>query len=665
MNPRLKRVLPSALVLGCLSGLLSAQAPDGRSSAFRPSDRAPRRVEVLFVGQRAEGRDTDRFVATAKAALSQYGFNFSYTTSLADLNAATLSQYDALVVTGVNDTPTAAEGQALVDFVASGHGLVAVDGAGTAIQRSTAYASLVGGTIERRGTGTITPSAAAASHPILEGIAPFAAADGAVAVAFANASPRTVLMDAAGDGGRQPWTWIANEGQGRVFYTAYGRDPKTWTLPEFHLLMRNALFWAIGPKVAAQLDAMKILPLEYSNGIVPIPNYERRSEVPKLQAPFGPQEAIKHVQVPPGFEAQLFASEPLIAGNPVAMAWDERGRLWLAETRDYPNNMRPGGQGNDVIKILEDTNRDGRADKATIFADKLTIVTSLVFSQGGIIVAQADRLIRLKDTNRDDKADVRETVMTGFGTRDTHALSSNLRYGLDNWIWGTVGYSGFNGTVGGRTHTFNQAVFRFAPDASALEHIATFTNNTWGLGFNETGDVFGSTANGEHSNYVAIPLPFYSGVQGLTGDGKKKIDGHYAIQPNSTKIRQVDVQGGFTAAAGHSFYTARAFPQEYWNRIAFVNEPTGHVLHRAVIERDGSGFAEKDGWNISASDDEWFAPVAAEVGPDGALWFLDFYDFIIQHNPTPFGPTVNGYTYLNGRRNKCRCPSVRRNVRSQ
>ena len=140
-------------------------------------------------------------------------------------------------------------------------------------------------------------------------------------------------------------------------------------------------------------------------------------------------------------------------------------------------------------------------------------------------------------------------------------------------------------------------------------------------------------------------------MTGLSADGKKKIDGHYAMQANTPKIRQVDVQGGFTAAAGHNFYTARAFPKEYWNRVAFVNEPTGHVMHRAIIERKGSGFAEQDGWNIAASDDEWLAPVHAEVGPDGALWFLDFYDFIIQHNPTPAGPVAQGYQYLNGRGN--------------
>jgi uncharacterized protein len=617
----------------------------------------PRRVEVLVFAEPSQGHDTARFAPVLKAALSQYGFNFSYTTTSKDFTASNLAQYDAVVLAGGETPLSAQEEAALVDFVSLGRGLVAVDAAGVAFGRSARYVALLGGLIEHGSAGQVAPSltATATSHPITAGFVPFAT-DAAVTVSRENSNGRTVLLESGSGTTGQPWTWVRSEGQGRVFYTAYGHDEKTWTRPEFQLLMKNALVWAIGPRVAGQLAALRILPLEYSDGIVPIPNYERREPAPKLQAPLSPAEAAKHVQLPPGFELQLFASEPLVTGNPIALAWDERGRLWLAETRDYPNNLQTNGQGNDVIKILEDTNRDGRADKATVFADKLTIVTSLVFSEGGVIVAQADRLIRLKDTNGDDRADTRETVMTGFGTRDTHALASNLRYGLDNWIWGTVGYSGFNGTVAGKTFTFNQALFRLTPDAAALEHMATFTNNTWGLGFNETGDVFGSTANGEHSNYVAIPRPFYDKVKGLSGDGKKKIDGHYALQPNTTKIRQVDVQGGFTAAAGHTFYTARSFPQEYWNRVAFVSEPTGHVLHRAVIERRGSGFAESDGWNVAASDDEWFAPVASEVGPDGALWLLDFYDFIIQHNPTPFGPIVQGYTYLNGRGNAYETP---------
>ena len=421
-------------------------------------------------------------------------------------------------------------------------------------------------------------------------------------------------------------------------------------------MIKNALTWAVGPGVAAQLAALRIQPLRYTDSIVPVPNYERRTPAPRLQAPLATTEAVKHIQIPPGFELQLFAAEPLISGNPEAMAWDERGRLWIAETRDYPNNMQSDGQGRDVIKILEDTNRDGRADRATVFADKLTIVSSIVFSNGGIIIAQAGELVALKDTNGDDKADVRTPLISGFSTRDTHALASSLKYGPDNWIWGAVGYSGFNGTVGGQTLTFNQALFRFSRDATRMEHMATFTNNTWGLAFNETFDIFGNTANGEHSVHVAIPRPFYQGVKGLSGDGKKKLDGHYAMHANTPLLRQVDVQGGFTAAAGHNFYTARAFPREYWNRVAFVNEPTGHVVHRAVIERRGSGFAERDGWNVAASDDEWFAPVHAEVGPDGALWLLDFYDFIIQHNPTPAGAIAQGYQFQNGRGNAYESP---------
>lgn len=639
-------ILPAALAVFA-SLLISAQAPAARVPAT-----GPRRIEVLVLSAPVAGHEASRFAALVQAGLSQYGFNFSPTTSVADLTPERLRWFDALLVYGAPAALAAGEERALVEFVTGGKGLLVVHAAGGALQTSPALVSLLGASVDPLAPGPIAPSLTTPAHPVLAGVTPFAATGEAVAVRLREAvGAQTTLMDSPAGGARQPWTWVRDQGAGRVFYTAYGHDEATWVRPEFQLLLKNALRWAIGPKAAAELAALKLLPLEYSNGIVPIPNYERRAVAPMLQAPLPPLEAGKHIQVPPGFEAVLFAAEPLITGNPIAMAWDERGRLWLAETRDYPNNMQPAGQGNDVIKILEDTNRDGRADKATIFADKLSIVTSLVFSKGGLVVAQADRLVRLTDTNGDDKADVRETVMTGFGTRDTHALGSNLRYGLDNWIWGTVGYSGFNGTVGGTTHTFNQALFRLTPDASALEHMATFTNNTWGLGFNETGDVFGSTANGEHSNYVAIPRPFYQHVQGLSGDGKKKIDGHYAIQPNTQKIRQVDVQGGFTAAAGHTFYTARAFPREYWNRIAFVNEPTGHVLHRAVIERDGSGYAEQDGWNIAASADEWFAPVAAEVGPDGALWFADFYDFIIQHNPTPFGPTVQGYTYVNGRGN--------------
>jgi putative membrane-bound dehydrogenase-like protein len=435
---------------------------------------------------------------------------------------------------------------------------------------------------------------------------------------------------------REAWTWVRNQGKGRVFYTAYGQDQRTWSQPAFHALIRNAILWSVGDQVRAQWAQLDLPTLVYKESSQ-IPNYERRNPPPKYQEPPPARQSMQHIQVPPGFELQLFASEPDIA-KPIAMAWDERGRLWIAETIDYPNDIHPGQPGRDRIKILEDTDNDGKADKFTVFAEGLNVPTGLVLANGGVIVAQMPDIIFLKDTDGDDKADVRELVVNGFGIRDTHAGPSILRYGFDNQIWGAVGYSGFRGLVNGDSLQFGQAIWKMRPDGGTMEHVANFSNNTWGLGFSETFDIFGSTANNTHAVYVGIPLRFSEEAKGLAPRfGSEKIDGHYAMAAITPNVRQVDVFGGFTAAAGFNLYTARAYPQEYWNRVALVSEPTGRVLHRAILEKKGAGFVEKDGWNLLASVDEWVGPVDAQVGPDGQVWVADWYNFIIQHNPTPAG----------------------------
>ncbi|GIS29046.1 MAG: hypothetical protein CM15mP130_0760 [Verrucomicrobiota bacterium] len=203
---------------------------------------------------------------------------------------------------------------------------------------------------------------------------------------------------------------------------------------------------------------------------------------------------MKYTQVPVGFRLELFVSEPDIV-NPIYFQWDERGRLWVVESIDYPNEIKEGRKGRDRIKICEDTNGDGKADKFTIFADGFNIPTSMTFARGGVLLAHAPDMLFLKDTDGDDRADIRKVLFTGFGTGDTHAGPSNLRYGLDNWIYGTVGYSRFNGEVGGEKFNFGSGTFRFKSDGSKMEFLHQFNNNTWGIGFNEQGDVFGSTAN--------------------------------------------------------------------------------------------------------------------------------------------------------------------------
>jgi putative membrane-bound dehydrogenase-like protein len=374
--------------------------------------------------------------------------------------------------------------------------------------------------------------------------------------------------------------------------------------------------------------------------------------ITRMQKPLDPAESVKHMVVPVGIEVKLFASEPEIY-RPICMNWDEKGRLWIAESIDYPNNKHADGQGRDRIVICTDSDGDGQADKFVVFADKLNIPTSFTFSKGGILVAQAPHLLYLKDTNGDDVADERRILFSGWGVYDTHAGPSNLRYGLDNWVYGIVGYSGFNGVVGGEHHKFGQGFFRFRPDGSKLEFLRSTDNNSWGVGFSEEGILFGSTANGNPSVYLPIPNRYYERVRGWSAQVLKGIAGNAPLHPITDKVRQVDWHGHFTAAAGHALYTARTYPRRYWNRTAFVCEPTGHLVATFPIQPVGAGFRSHNGWNLLASDDEWTAPIGAEVGPDGHVWVIDWYNYIVQHNPTPPGfKTGKGNAYETPLRDK-------------
>ncbi len=629
--------LPLLIFLTCIVLIFSFQC----KPAFEPSGR----IELLFLGHNSKHHDSEMLAEILSRELFKEGYNISYTNNPADLNTNNLHYYDGLILYANHDSISAEQASALLDYVDKGRGFIPIHSASYCFRNSPEVVELIGGQFKSHTWDSFPLTVTRPDHPVMQNLPAFVTLDETY-VHDKLSADITVLSERVEGSHREPYTWVKEHGKGRVFYTAYGHDHNTFNNPGFIQLVKNGIHWAIGDKAAARLAELKLPEVQYSDAN--IPNYERRDPPPRYQHPLSPEASMLLTQVPVGFELELFAAEPDII-NPIYMNWDERGRLWVIETVDYPNTVRDNKEeGDDRIKILEDTDGDGRADKFTIYADKLNIPTSFVFANGGIIVSQAPYFLYFRDDNGDDHADIRDTLISGWGTYDTHAGPSNLRYGPDNRIWGVVGYSGFNGVSGNDSLRFGSGLYTFNRDGSGLEFLSTTSNNTWGLGFSEEFDVFISTANNTHSGFYGIAQKQLR-QGGLIESGIEKIDGHYGMHAVTKNLRQVDVHGGFTAAAGHSLYTAREFPAEYWNRVAFINEPTGRVIHKHILEQEGSGFKEKtDGWNILASADEWMGPIQAEVGPDGALWILDWYDFIIQHNPTPEGfENGKGNAYIN------------------
>ncbi|MFM7129326.1 MAG: PVC-type heme-binding CxxCH protein, partial [bacterium] len=637
------------------------------SSFFAQAAETPPPVKMLFLGDNGHHQPLARF-SQVEEVLARRNIKATYTTNLAELNAENLANYDVLAIYANHDTIAPGQAKAIVDFVASGKGLVPLHCASFCFRNSDEYVKLVGAQFQRHGMELVTTRIVAPKEPVMTGFGGFDSFDETYVHTKHNPENRTVLETRAEGNGQEPWTWRRTHGKGRVFYTAWGHDARTWGHPGFQNLLERGIRWAAGqePTVAGPWnDHPQVLTppvkqgdFSYIPGRLPFyPNSPRwgvqGEPITTMQAPLQAEKSMRHIAVPEGFHLELFAAEPQIAGKPMAMNWDERGRLWIIETVDYPNELQEPGKGRDRIRICEDTNGDGKADKFTIFAEKLSIPTSLIFSGGGVIVHQAPDTLFLKDTNGDDVADERRVLFTGWGTRDTHAGPSNLNYGLDNWIYGILGYSGFEGTVGGEPTRFSTGFYRFKPDGSKMEFLRNTSNNSWGVGISEEGVLFGSTANGNPSVHMPIPNRYYEQVKGFSSKVLPMISETPRMHPITDKVRQVDHHGNFTAGAGHALYTARAYPREYWNRAAFVNEPTGHISATFVIEPLGASYTSRNSWNLMAGNDEWVAPIAAEVGPDGQVWVIDWYNIIVQHNPTPQGfATGKGNAYETDLRDK-------------
>ena len=448
----------------------------------------------------------------------------------------------------------------------------------------------------------------------------------------------------------QMWTYERTAAGGRTPYRAFVSIPghlyENFNRPNYRSILLRGIAWA-GKR--PNVDEL-VKENELGDGLRYVEG-----------GPTAPARAAATIEVHPEFDLTLVAAEPLIQ-KAMNIDWDHRGRLWVSETPEYPNGRRlPNTEPwkdsgslrrrvdrdpEDTISILSDTNGDGVMDRKHVFADKLELVTGFVLYRSGVIAATAPDIWYLEDTNGDEVADTRTRLYTGLGTADTHAVINNLRWGLDGWVYATHGYSIGTVTSPDGTKTFGRdgsGVVRFKPDGSAFEQVSSRSGNTWGLDITWDGQVFWTQpTSGTVFFHTVLPESILAKgrVPGTTS-WKGMIAGQntYPLMtwPEQAYV-QIDLVGQFTAAAGCAVYDGGAWPDK-WRYAYFTGEPTLNLVHQQFVTPDGVSYTTqketgREQTEFMRSRDLWFRPIETRVGPDGALYIVDFYNQAVIHNDT-------------------------------
>ena len=382
-------------------------------------------------------------------------------------------------------------------------------------------------------------------------------------------------------------------------------------------------------------------------------------DLPRIPA-IEPAQAIGTIQARKGLRVELAACEPRIA-SPVAISFDENGRLFVVEMPDYPDRRE---QRIGRIRVLEDTHGNGVYDKATIYADGLQWPTGVICYDGGIFVAASPDILYFKDTKRDGVADVKKVVFTGFGAAvprlNVQALPNSFSWGLDNRIHGATSMNGGSVTSPSAPALppLNLRGQDFSFDPRTLSIRAESGGGQYGMSFDTTGRKF-VCSNSHHIQMLMYEAryagrnPLYampSPLVDIAADGPAAEI--YRISPDEawrvirTKWRVAGlasgpiegggrVSGYFSGATGITLYRGSALPAEFLDN-AFVGDAGGNLVHRKLLRPDGVGLAatrpaDEQKSEFLASRDNWFRPVQLANGPDGALYVIDMYREVIEH----------------------------------
>jgi putative membrane-bound dehydrogenase-like protein len=360
------------------------------------------------------------------------------------------------------------------------------------------------------------------------------------------------------------------------------------------------------------------------------------AQQPKF-AGLSPEAAAREMILPPGFQATLFAGEPDVQ-QPIAFAIDDRGRLWVAEAYTYPNRAKEG-EGRDRILVFEDTDGDGKFNRRTVFKEGLNLVSGIEIGFGGVWVGAAPYLmfIPIADGDEPKPAGPPQILLDGWGYQDTHETLNTFKWGPDGWLYGCHGVFthsnvGKPGAKDSERTRINVGIWRYHPTKHIFEVFAEGTSNPWGIDFDEHGQLIAEACVIPHLFHIIQGARYQrqagSHFNPHTYDDIKTIADHLhwaGNQWNQSDISRSAELGGGHAHCGLMIYQGDNWPAEYRGKV-FMNNIHGACINMDVLERKGSGFVGRHGPNPIKFNDVWSQIVNFQEGPDGAVYFIDWYD---------------------------------------
>src|SRR5262249_54238951 len=371
------------------------------------------------------------------------------------------------------------------------------------------------------------------------------------------------------------------------------------------------------------------------------PDGDKPPAAPKSQ--LTPAQAPQEFRGAPGRRIELVACEPQVE-SPVAMAFDEDGRLWVVEMRDYPNGPPRGQPPEGRIRVLEDRDGDGRYEHSTVFADRLLFANGLLPWKGGVVVTAAPHLAYLKDTDGDGKADRREVLYEGFAAQNPQLRVSNPVLGVDNWVYVANGLRGGQVKRSGRPDAkpVSLAGMDFRFDLVRDRHEPISGLGQYGNTFDDWGRRF-VCDNRHHLRHIVLEDRYlrrnpHLAAPAVVEDPSELDEGPLSsggkVYPLSRNWTTSNLHAGrFTAACGIFVYRGGLLPKEHYGTV-LTCEPTGNLVHQEVLTAHGGSFRSRptrDKAEFLATPDDWFRPVFLTSGPDGALYVVDMSRAVIEH----------------------------------